>query len=233
MAGGVSSTISSFPRFTTTGLRLNLDAGNVSSYPGSGSTWTDTIGGKTFTLVNSPVFSSTNGGVISFVPASNQYAYSSSLPLLNTWTIEVWHYYDGTNDGSLPCIVTNKFTGQPINFSLGSNTTGPTSLQSGWWNSGWRSTSPSTLTAGNWYHIVATYNGTNVKLYINKTLVQDAAVSGTIATSTDGIYLMSRWDFVSENWGGKLAVVRIYDNALSQSDINNNYNVHKSRFGLS
>ena len=38
----------------TTGLVLSLDAGNPASYPGSGTTWTDTIGSMPFTLVNGP-----------------------------------------------------------------------------------------------------------------------------------------------------------------------------------
>ena len=43
-------------------LLLSLDAGNPASYPGSGSTWTDTTGGKTFALTGSPAYSSDNGG---------------------------------------------------------------------------------------------------------------------------------------------------------------------------
>jgi len=34
----------------TSGLIMNLDAGNISSYPGSGTSWTDTVGSKVFTL---------------------------------------------------------------------------------------------------------------------------------------------------------------------------------------
>jgi hypothetical protein len=49
------------------GLVLNLDAGVSSSYPGSGTTWTDLSGnGNNGTLVNGPTFSSDNGGNIVF-----------------------------------------------------------------------------------------------------------------------------------------------------------------------
>ena len=41
----------------TAGLLFHLDAGNASSYPGSGSTWTDLAGsGLTTTLYNSPTY---------------------------------------------------------------------------------------------------------------------------------------------------------------------------------
>ena len=53
------------PKVVTDGLVLALDAGNTKSYPGSGSTWTDTIGSNNGTLTNGPTFgSSDNGGSI-------------------------------------------------------------------------------------------------------------------------------------------------------------------------
>jgi hypothetical protein len=52
------------------GLQLYLDAGNPASYPGSGSTWTDLVAAKAFTLYNSPTYSSNNGGYLNFNPAN-------------------------------------------------------------------------------------------------------------------------------------------------------------------
>ena len=69
---------------STPDLVLSLDAGNTSSYPGSGSTWTDLAGGKTFTLNGSPTYSSSNGGYLNFVPASGQWANSSNEFYLDT-----------------------------------------------------------------------------------------------------------------------------------------------------
>jgi hypothetical protein len=49
------------------GLVLNLDAGVSSSYPGSGTTWTDLSGnGNTGTLTNGPTYNSANGGSLVF-----------------------------------------------------------------------------------------------------------------------------------------------------------------------
>ena len=51
----------------TTGLQLYLDAGNASSYPGSGTAWTDLSGNsRDGTLTNGPTYSDTNGGSIVF-----------------------------------------------------------------------------------------------------------------------------------------------------------------------
>ena len=85
---------------------LSLDAGNPASYPGTGSTWTDTVGGIPFTLVNAPAYNSANGGYIQFNPSSGQYGYSTTnLGTLAAWSIEAWHYYDGTNTSSGPNLV--------------------------------------------------------------------------------------------------------------------------------
>jgi hypothetical protein len=48
----------------TNGLVLYVDAGNNNSYPESGTTWTDLIGGNNGTLTNGPTYNSGNGGYI-------------------------------------------------------------------------------------------------------------------------------------------------------------------------
>ena len=221
--------------YVTTGLQLHLDAGNTTSYPGTGSTWTDLIGSKAFTLSGSPTYSSANGGYLNFVPSNSQYAYSStSLPSLSTWTVEAWHYYNGTNNGTEPCIVTELYPGSTskINFSLGSDTGSTNNLQNGFFDGAWHSTSSSyTLTANAWYHIVGTYDGTTIGLYVNNSLAQSASYTGTPTSSQGGIRLMRRWD-LGDYWGGYLSVVRIYNAALTTAQINQNFQAQRSRFGV-
>ena len=56
-----------YESIVTDGLILNLDAGFVSSYPRTGTTWTDLSGsGNTGTLFNGPTYNSDNGGSIVF-----------------------------------------------------------------------------------------------------------------------------------------------------------------------
>ena len=207
---------------------LSLDAAN---YSGTGN-WIDSVGGKQFTLYNTPTWSSSNGGYFTFNAASSQYASSTtSLSNLSIWSVGVWHYYTGSNVGPLPCIVTEFYPGatSKINFSLGANTGGL--LQNGFFDGNWRTTTAYTLTANNWYHIVGTYDGTTVKLYVNDTMVLSANYTGTPSSSQGGIRLMRRWD-LADYWGGRLATVDIYDIALDSTKISSIWNSTKSRFGL-
>ena len=219
--------------YVTANLVMNLDAGLTSSFSGNTS-WIDTVNGLTFTLSGSPTFSSNNGGYLNFVPASAQSASSGnqSFGSLQRWTVEVWHYFTNTNSGGLPCILTELYTGGGvINFSLGSDTT--TGLQNGFYNSGWRNTSAYTLTPNTWNHIVGTANGVtgNINLYVNNVQVAGTNSVGTLTSSGNGIRLMRRWDG-AEYWGGRLGVVRIYNTEFGNTQIAQNYNAIRSRFGL-
>jgi hypothetical protein len=210
---------------TLTSPVLSLDAAD---YSGSGP-WIDSIGGKSFTLTNSPTWSSSNGGYFNFVSSSSQYAIcNTSLPSMSTWTVGVWHYYTGTETGSAPCIVTETFIGGGINYSLGKNNGG---FSSGFFNGGWRVTDGYSLTANNWYYIVGTYDGSTVKLYVNSILVDSTSYVGTPTSSGAGIRLMERWD-LADYWGGRLAIVDIFDTDLGEPEITSIWNSTKSRFGL-
>jgi hypothetical protein len=215
---------------------LHLDAGNVASYPGSGTVWTDLVAGKEFTLYGGPAYNSANGGYLNFSPSSNQYAEATSFPdSLTTWTIEAWHYYDGTTPSNQsPCIVTEVYAGGGgINYTLGNCSDSSPNLQVGHFDGGGWNPTPQghTLTSGNWYHLVGTFDGSAHRLYINGTLTAIQATTSPATRSGAGIRLMCRWDY-PQFWGGRLAVVRIYGSAMNVDGVLSNYNSTKSRYGL-
>jgi hypothetical protein len=221
------------PGVSLTAPVLSLDAGDPASYPGTGTTWTDTVGSMPFTLVNGPTYNSANGGYIQFNPGSGQYAQSySTLGTLANWSIEAWHYYDGTNTSSGPNIFTEyQYGGGTINLGLGSNS-GDSDLQTWWYGGGFHTTAPYTLTPGAWYQIVGTFDGTTLNLYVNNTLVQTATEPpGGAANPAIGYGLMTRWD-PGGLWGGRLAIVNIYNSALTGVEVTQNFNFYRSRFGI-
>ena len=222
--------------FISAGLVFHLDAGNTASYSGSGSTWNDLAGsGLTTTLFNSPTYSSDNGGYLSFDPSSSQYGKTSaSLSELTRWTVEIWHYYSATNGSGNPCILSEVWSNTPINFTIGSAAFGGnTTLQAAYFNSIWYYTAANySLPSVGWYHIVGTYDGTTIKLYINNVSTRTQASAGTVGSSGLGIHIMRRWD-TGNYWGGRISIVRIYSRALTSTEITTNYDASKARFGLS
>jgi hypothetical protein len=207
---------------------LSLDAAGYTS-----GNWIDSIGGRNFVLQGSPTWGSGNGGHFSFNASSDQFAEcSTSLPDLNTWTVGVWHYYDGTNTGSAPCIVTEVYPGNTsqINYSLGVNNGG---FSSGFYDGNWNNADDYSLTPNSWYYIVGVYDGSSLLLYVNNSVVTGVGgLSGLNPISSQGgIRLMRRWD-LGDYWGGKLATVDIYGKALSSGQISSIWNSTKSRFGL-
>jgi hypothetical protein len=222
----------------TSGLIMSLDAGNISSYPGSGATWTDTIGGKTFTLFNSPTYNSANSGYINFVAASSQYGFATSFSSsLSTYTVEVWHKFDGTLTGAAP-VLFGEGRGTYSNFMMGTTAgrTSPLKIQGGFWNGAWQqgTTDPGDYyqPSNGWYQFVNTYDGSNIKFYANNTLqITKTPSNFTIASSGLGLNIMRRQDAFNY-WGGGVSIIRVYNTALDSTQIAQNWNANKSRFGL-
>ena len=220
----------------TGGLVFHVDAGNPASYPGSGSTWFDlTTSGLNVTLYSSPTYSSANGGYIAFTPSSSQYGGTtlSYNTALTRWTTEAWHYFTNVTVGNLSAIICKTFAGD-VNFALGSPVGGASgkNLAAAYYAGTWYYTSSSyTLPSVGWYHLVGTYDGTNLRLYVNNVLTQTQASSQTPGLGGGLIHLMRRWD-TGDYWGGYLAIARVYNRALSADEVNTNYQVNKARFGL-
>ena len=79
--------------------------------------------------------------------------------------------------------------------------------------------SQSTLVAGTWYHIAFTYDGTMMNLYINGELDASMAATGTLSTSTYGLYFGKRDNTTNHKYKGLMDDFRIWHVARSQDDI--------------
>ena len=79
--------------------------------------------------------------------------------------------------------------------------------------------------AGTWYNIVGTYDGTNIKIYVNGSLEGTTAYSTTPA-QTDQPLVIGRWygnynDYYTD---GKIDQVRIFNKAISATEVTTLYN---------
>ena len=225
----------------TGSLILSLDAGNIASYPGSGTTWTDTIGGKVFTLagtIGTPTYNSSNGGYLNFGASAGHHATATSFDsVLSTYTIEVWHLFNGTSSGTAP-VLFGEGRGTYSNFMMGTTDgrTSPLKIQGGFWNGAWQqgTTNPGDYfqPSNGWYQFVLTYDGSTIKFYANNILrLTKTPLDFTISKSGLGLNIMRRQD-VANYWGGGVSIIRVYNTALDSTQVAQNYNAQKSRFGL-
>jgi len=226
----------------TAGLVLNLDAGDAASYPGSGTSWTDTVGSKVFTLagtIGAPTYSSSNGGYINFTASAGHYGSATSFgSALTQYTVEVWHLFNGTSSGAAPVLFGEGRSAPSSNFMMGTTagTTSPLKIQGGFWNGAWQqgTTDPGDYyqPANGWHQFVNTYDGSQIKFYANNTLrITKTPSDFTISKSGLGLNIMRRQD-VLNYWGGGVSIIRVYDTALSAADITQNWDANRSRYGL-
>jgi hypothetical protein len=75
-----------------------------------------------------------------------------------------------------------------------------------------------------------TYDGANIRLYLNGTLLATQAQTGTIVNT--GIGRLSGYDSNTEIWDGSISTFSIYNRALTATEVLRNYNATKTRFGL-
>lgn len=80
--------------------------------------------------------------------------------------------------------------------------------------------SATALNANTWYHVAATYDGANMKIYINGVL--DATKAQTGSVNSTGAFNVGYLYNTSRNFNGKIDEVRVWKRALSQTEISQN-----------
>jgi hypothetical protein len=86
------------------------------------------------------------------------------------------------------------------------------------------------LTMSRWTNLCGTYDGLNIRLYIDGVLVATQALTGDI--NTQGIARVSGYDNNNETWNGSIGGFQIYDRVLSSNEVLQNYNAIKSRYEI-
>ena len=213
----------------TTGLQLYLDAGNASSYPGTGTAWTDLSGNNlTGTLTNGPTYSATNGGSIVF-DGSNDYVQCLGSLTVTAATFVTWIKRNGSQ---------GQYDG--ILFSRGTNTTGmnfQTSNQLGYhWNDAgntynWQS--GLTIPDATWCMIAVSVTSTAATAYLcqtggtttaTNTVNHSSSVLNDIKLAVD--------DAAARYFNGNIAIAQLYNIALSAGQVSQNFQADRGRFGV-
>lgn len=85
------------------------------------------------------------------------------------------------------------------------------------------------LSVNNWSHLVATYDGANIKMYRNGVFQNSTASSGSISNATTNLTI-GRRDI--NYFNGNIPVVKIYNRALSAAEVSQNFNALRGRYGI-
>jgi hypothetical protein len=220
--------------YVTNGLVFNIDAEDLNSYPGIGNTWADLSGNNNnASLFNSPTFEINNRGSLKFVRANTTYGeFSGSVNNFATGTVEMWFQYNSVGDNTAAQIFARRNTNHGT-FTFGKNAN-DTMFFNIRINSGATLaaiSSPGVITP-NWTLFTGTYDGSIHAMYLNAQLaVSNSAVSSLDTTGTL-LYNFGRNTSAVNYANVNIAVIRLYNRALSSTEITQNYNALKSRFGL-
>ena len=87
-----------------------------------------------------------------------------------------------------------------------------------------------TLTAGNWYHCVFTSDGTTIKIYVNALEGNSLSYSGGFYVSTKNLEIGTYQTDEDKAYNGQIAQSRIYNRALTASEVLRNYNSGKNTY---
>ena len=231
----------------TAGLMYYIDAGNTDSYPGSGSSMNNIAGtaAGAATVANGPTFTSAGTGSYFSFNGTTQVVYTANMlslftgPTNKNLTIETW-VRTSTDNG----VVISEQGNSPIN--------------SGWHTSEqeivsgnlrvrvWAQPTPPNLLVGavtrnQWQQYVLTYDNatTTLRGYINGSTTTSASVTREVPWENGApvlYYALMVADSTNMGDGSSLAgdwaLCKIYNRALSQSEVNQNFEATKGRYGL-
>ena len=247
------------PTLVTDGCVFAIDAANIKSYSGSGFTVNGLVGGIGGTLVNGVGFTSSNYGSFVF-DGSNDYfesPHSSSLNISGSITVDVWVYMTSltnTGDPNLICKYSNaggssnqswilfKSTGDyrsysPDGLSANNNEFCWLASSSGNFTGALIGTGEQVIT-NTWYNVAAIYNSSTEKMqiYINGQLktnvTRTGQTSGVLSTNLRNLQIGGT-PLDSNRWvQGRIPVARVYNRALSASEILQNFNATRGRYGI-
>lgn len=230
----------------TSNLVLYFDPSNLQSYSGTGTTINDLSGNSlTGTMTNlsyvSPYFS--YGGTNSQISIADN---SLLEPGSNNWSMEAWLRVSTFSSSQ---VVIGKFDDGGgaidvsysirINQSTGATSTLYSQIGNGLGstlNTHYKNSTSYVMSPNTWYQAVYVYSnsGDTLDTYINGNQIgSTAATIGNLVNSTNPLYIGSyNGGEFSQFLTGQIGVVRIYNKALSSSEVTQNFEADASKYGL-
>jgi len=227
------------PKTVTNGLVLCLDAADKNSYSGTGTSWNDLSGNNNNgTLTNGPSFDSANAGAIAFDGTDDYVSITNSStvnPNDGSFSIMAWVNSDPSNAGdgwdlwvakrsnSNNGYYIGALSATGMRFMLGNNVDSRTD------------TAFIGFTSNTWTMVTAILDrAANTQTIIRNNFDESTSTTPSGGTYSNTVNLNIGSDFNGGNYqvNGRIGMVRLYNRALTSSEVTQNYNATKSRFGL-
>jgi hypothetical protein len=230
IGGGIIVSSSAPLSVVTTGLQLYLDAGNASSYSGTGTSWNDLSGnGRNGTLTNNPTYSSADGGSIVF-DGNNDFVQCSGSLTVTAATFVTWIRRNGPQDDYDGIIYSRGMIATGLSFLGVTNKISYTwnnTVDTYSWDSGL------TIPDLTWCMVAVSVTNTTATAYLCQSSGITSATNIVSHTSTvlDDIRI-GQDNLASRFFNGRIAVAQIYNIALSAEQVSQNFAADRSRFGV-
>lgn len=211
------------PYIITDGLIVCLDASVMKSYGGGNGTTFNDLSTNNYngTIYNSPSIDMIKGTIS--LTSNNDYL---EIPhVLQSLTIDFWFNTPNTNNAAIIYAGLDQYNSAAWQWSLfyyGNQLL---------WrpNGGGGGTNITNfVTINNWYHFVMTRSNGNSSIYING-VFRSTNTANPIPTVTGNIRVGKAG---AVYWNGSFGPIKIYDKTLNNTEILQNYNALKGRFGL-
>jgi len=218
------------PNIVTDGLVFAIDAGSTRSYIGSGTTTNSLVSDNIGTLVNGTGFNSDNGGSWTSDGVDDGITVPDASNLdLSTFSIEVWVNFDLHKNFS--SIMTKTTISNDADFFNYGFFCYSTAIQFfiGDGGDGTRELvliDLTTLPINSWHCMVGTYDGSIMRFYV------DGEQEGTNSTTITPYQNTGTLRIIDPSFSidGKVSIGRVYDRALTATEVTHNYDVIKARF---
>lgn len=221
--------VSAGPDIVEDGLIMHLDAGNMRSYPGTGTIWTDLSGqGNNASTIGDPVFTTASLGSFALTSDYFSCSHNSSLNFTNNLTISIVCSVNSIVDYASAI---SKTTSWLWNDGFGIYRYTDNRLY--FWVNQWNAAQTVSILKStfNLTHFIATYDGQALRLYENGVLlVTGVSFTSNIVNSTQALNIGRAPD--NYYWPGNIAQVSIYNRALTQQEVSQNFNAIRGRYGI-
>lgn len=214
-------------------LILNLDAGNPASYSGAGTVWNDISSSHnnmnfytdaSCSTFSDPGFSANEGGSMQLNNVFGKTINNTDITGSGPRTFSAWVKLDDVGPNpyrNIALLGTYNYHGSSFEMM---NYGSPNILLH--YTDYWTNLGNASLNPNQWYYLTMSNDGSTSKIYINGNL--DASFGNTVlSTENAPLYIGT---FLWGSLQGKIASIDLYNIALSDQGVKNNYDATKNRF---